>query len=130
MQLSQIVSTFAAKKIMRNRFLLFCMLWAGICHMTVNADNFSWRNATVYFVITDRFCNGDTTNDHNYDASLLNISAVYLNEVVKAVTGMNVTVYIKNEVVLQAKRLLVHTDLTVKEISYRLGIRESMNARQ
>ena len=42
----------------------------------------------------------------------------------KAVTGMNVTVYIKNEVVLQAKRLLVHTDLTVKEISYRLGIED------
>lgn len=29
-------------------------------------DNFSWGNATVYFVITDRFCNGDTTNDLNY----------------------------------------------------------------
>lgn len=25
-----------------------------------------WGNATVYFVITDRFCNGDTTNDINY----------------------------------------------------------------
>lgn len=30
------------------------------------ADNFTWGNATVYFVITDRFCNGDTTNDVNY----------------------------------------------------------------
>jgi len=29
-------------------------------------DDFSWGNATVYFVITDRFCNGDTTNDVNY----------------------------------------------------------------
>lgn len=28
--------------------------------------NFDWGNATVYFVITDRFCNGDTTNDVNY----------------------------------------------------------------
>lgn len=27
---------------------------------------FDWRKATVYFVITDRFCNGDTTNDVNY----------------------------------------------------------------
>ena len=27
---------------------------------------FSWPGATVYFVITDRFCNGDTTNDVNY----------------------------------------------------------------
>ena len=28
--------------------------------------SFCWGNATVYFVITDRFCNGDTTNDINY----------------------------------------------------------------
>ncbi|MDE6443153.1 MAG: hypothetical protein K2K64_01840 [Muribaculaceae bacterium] len=27
---------------------------------------FDWKGATVYFVITDRFCNGDTTNDVNY----------------------------------------------------------------
>lgn len=27
---------------------------------------FSWNGATIYFVITDRFVNGDTTNDVNY----------------------------------------------------------------
>ncbi len=27
---------------------------------------FSWDNATVYFVLTDRFKNGDTSNDHSY----------------------------------------------------------------
>ncbi|MCD8236850.1 MAG: AraC family transcriptional regulator [Prevotellaceae bacterium] len=58
----------------------------------------------------------------SYYASLLNISTVYLNEVVKDVTGMSATLYIKNELVLQAKRLLVHTDLAVKEISNRLGL--------
>lgn len=63
-----------------------------------------------------------TSRQPSYYASLLNISTVYLNEVVKGVTGMNATLYIKNEVVLQAKRLLVHTRLTVKEISGRLGI--------
>lgn len=30
------------------------------------ADTFSWDGATVYFVITDRFSNGDPTNDINY----------------------------------------------------------------
>ena len=30
------------------------------------ANNFNWGNATVYFVSTDRFCNGDSTNDVNY----------------------------------------------------------------
>lgn len=63
-----------------------------------------------------------TNRQPSYYASLLNISVVYLNEVVKGITGMSATLYIKNEVVLQAKRLLVHTDLAVKEISNRLGI--------
>ncbi|MGS9064310.1 alpha-amylase, partial [Salmonella enterica subsp. enterica serovar Infantis] len=27
---------------------------------------FNWRNATVYFVLTDRFRNVDATNDHSY----------------------------------------------------------------
>lgn len=57
-------------------------------------------------------------------ASMLNISTVYLNEVVKEVTGVSVGQYIKNEMVLQAKRLLVHTDLSVKEVSCRLGIED------
>lgn len=27
---------------------------------------FDWHNATVYFVLTDRFVNGDPSNDHSY----------------------------------------------------------------
>lgn len=30
------------------------------------SPEFDWRGATVYFVITDRFANGDSTNDVNY----------------------------------------------------------------
>lgn len=62
-----------------------------------------------------------THRQPSYYAALLNISTVYLNEVVKKVTGMNTALYIKGEVVLQAKRMLVHTNLSVKEIADRLG---------
>ena len=31
-----------------------------------DAPVFSWDNATVYFLLTDRFCNGDPSNDHSY----------------------------------------------------------------
>jgi len=31
---------------------------------------FSWDNASVYFVVTDRFVNGDTSNDHSYGRGL------------------------------------------------------------
>lgn len=30
---------------------------------------FSWDNANVYFALTDRFYNGDTSNDHSYGRS-------------------------------------------------------------
>ncbi|MBM7557750.1 alpha-amylase family glycosyl hydrolase [Halanaerobacter jeridensis] len=32
----------------------------------VEATGFTWDNANVYFVITDRFYNGDTSNDNSY----------------------------------------------------------------
>ena len=31
-----------------------------------SADDFTWDNANVYFLLTDRFCNGNTSNDHSY----------------------------------------------------------------
>ena len=31
------------------------------------APPFFWENANVYFLLTDRFCNGDATNDINFD---------------------------------------------------------------
>ena len=37
---------------------------------TVNADRFTWDNATVYFMLTDRFRNGNTSNDHSYGRNL------------------------------------------------------------
>lgn len=33
------------------------------CFKRISID---WAGLTVYFVITDRFCNGDSTNDVNY----------------------------------------------------------------
>lgn len=57
----------------------------------------------------------------SYYASLLNISTVYLNEVVKDVTGMSTAAYIQNAIILRAKRLLINTRLSVKEIAYTLG---------
>ena len=33
-------------------------------------SSFSWDNASVYFLLTDRFNNGDTSNDHSYNRGL------------------------------------------------------------
>lgn len=54
-------------------------------------------------------------------AQQLNISVSYLNECVKNTTGHSVSYHIQQRVVLEAKRLLYHSDISVKEIATVLG---------
>lgn len=54
-------------------------------------------------------------------AEILNISVAYLNECVKKVSGYSVSHHIQQRVVLEAKRLLYHSDKSVKEIASELG---------
>lgn len=67
--------------------------------------------------------------EHNYIstkrpaayAQKLNISTPYLNECVKSTTGYSVSHHIQQRVILEAKRLLFHSDKAVKEIATALG---------
>jgi AraC family transcriptional activator of pobA len=54
-------------------------------------------------------------------AKQLNISTPYLNECVKSTTGYSVTFHIQHRVILEAKRLLYHSNKSVKEIAGELG---------
>jgi AraC family transcriptional activator of pobA len=54
-------------------------------------------------------------------AAALNLSLSYLNEAVKSCTGSSVSYWIQHEIVLEAERLLYHTESSVKEIAYELG---------
>lgn len=52
---------------MNRRILLSLLAVLRLCgNANAGSSDFDWGNATVYFVITDRFCNGDSTNDVNY----------------------------------------------------------------
>ncbi|KEO75339.1 AraC family transcriptional regulator [Anditalea andensis] len=51
----------------------------------------------------------------------MHISVSYLNECIKKVTGFSVTHHIQQRIILEAKRLLYHSDLSVKEIASELG---------
>lgn len=53
--------------IMKNSYLLTILLLLLSCKtLPAQMSEFDWKGATIYFVITDRFCNGDSTNDVNY----------------------------------------------------------------
>lgn len=54
-------------------------------------------------------------------AEMLNISPLYLNEIVKEITGFPASYWISQEVILEAKRMLYYTSLDVKQIAYSLG---------
>lgn len=51
---------------MRNLTIIGLLFFCINAMRATTPDQFDWRNASVYFVITDRFCNGDVDNDINY----------------------------------------------------------------
>jgi AraC family transcriptional activator of pobA len=57
-------------------------------------------------------------------AAELSISVAHLNDTVKEITGNTVSTHIQQHAILEAKRLLYFTDLSVKEIGYELGYDE------
>ncbi len=54
-------------------------------------------------------------------AEKLNISRGYLTEAVREVTGKPAQHWIHQEILIEAKRLLAFTHLTIKQIAYELG---------
>ncbi|MVT12159.1 AraC family transcriptional regulator [Chitinophaga tropicalis] len=63
------------------------------------------------------------TQHHNVAdyAAMLNITPKALGKRISKHSTISPNDIIKNRIILEAKRLLIHTDLTVKEIGYKLG---------
>ncbi|HTI12226.1 MAG TPA: helix-turn-helix transcriptional regulator [Puia sp.] len=58
-------------------------------------------------------------------AGLLNISAGHLSEVVKRQSGKPAITHIHERLILEAKRLLFHTEHPIKEITFELGFKDT-----
>lgn len=57
-------------------------------------------------------------------AGMLNLSAGHFSEQIKAQSGRTAIEHIHDRLLLEAKRLLFHTDATMKEIAFQLGFEE------
>lgn len=57
-------------------------------------------------------------------AALLNLSAGHLSELVKEQSGKPAIAHIHERLILEAKRLLFHKNLSVKEIAFHLGFED------
>lgn len=60
----------------------------------------------------------------SFYAGRLNITVAYLNEAVNSVLGTSVSHHIQNEIILLAKRQLVYTTDSIKEIANSLGFND------
>lgn len=58
-------------------------------------------------------------------ADMLNISAGHLSEVVKEQSGKSAIAHIHERIILEAKRLIFHTNSSVKEIAFDLGFEDA-----
>jgi len=71
--------------------------------------------------------NYSKTRDAKMYASELSISYKHLNEVCKEVVNVTVKSFVDSYVILEAKRMLVTTTLSAKEIAFSLGFDEPTN---
>lgn len=86
---------------------------AGVCmlrdfKLSVDAHYHEWHKVSDY-------------------ASDIHISAKHLSHTIRELTGKTAKTLIQDRITLEAKRLLWHTDLSVKEISYKLGFEEPLH---
>ena len=58
-------------------------------------------------------------------ADLLGVTADYLSDQVKEVIGLSASALIRNRLIVESKRLLVHTDQTMGEIGSGIGFKDS-----
>lgn len=76
---------------------------------------------TVYrfkHLLQSRYRDSKKAKDY---AALLHITPLYLNEIVKQITGFTVSYWIQQTVLLEAKRMLYYSKLDVKQIAFELG---------
>lgn len=62
-----------------------------------------------------------------YYADKLGFSTKKLNTIINFVTGKNAKLFIDDVVIIKAKRDLLHSNLSIKEIAYKLGFKDPAN---
>ncbi len=89
------------------------------------STSFKYINSSKYLLAT-RFkqsinLNFLTIKQVKDYAALLHITPLYLNEVMKEITGFPASYWIQQEIILEAKRLLSYSEKDIKEIAWDLG---------
>ncbi|SKA10413.1 AraC-type DNA-binding protein [Chitinophaga eiseniae] len=90
--------------------------------VAIPAEQHAVHNSSIFLkfknLIEEKYRELKTVSDY---AALLHIKPVLLNEISKQLSGITAGEHIRNRVILEAQRFLYNTDLTAKEIAYKLG---------
>ncbi|GEP90343.1 AraC-type DNA-binding protein [Chitinophaga terrae (ex Kim and Jung 2007)] len=91
-------------------------------NVAISPDQHAAHNSSIFLkfknLIEEKYTILKTVSDY---AALLHIKPVLLNEISKQLSGITAGEHIRNRVILEAQRYLYNTDLTAKEIAYKLG---------
>lgn len=98
---------------------------AAALRLQMNNCSPSRRHVEIMLAFQKLLADSDMPNrEISYYAGSLHLSPVYLNEVVRKITGVSVGRYLQNELMLRARRMLIYTTLTIKEIGQKLGVED------
>lgn len=75
-------------------------------------------------LIEEKYSSWHKVNDY---ASEIHITPKHLSQTIKNITGKSAKEFIQDRLLLEAKRLLLHTDMSVKEVGYALGFEEPLH---
>ena len=124
----QMVSAFNSENELRFESIgaylkLFLIECNGHCTLTPNTNTQSLevgRNIVRNFksAVDNNFSKWHQVKDY---ADALSVSPNYLNEVIKTTLNTSAKDYIQNKLILEAKRMVVFTDKSGKEIGFDLG---------
>lgn len=73
-------------------------------------------------LLDKQFSQKHMVNDY---ADQLAVTADYLNKVLKNLTGISAKEHIQNKLIIEAKRLLIFSNISNKELSYEIGFEET-----
>ncbi|CAL1521472.1 helix-turn-helix domain-containing protein [Chitinophaga sp. MM2321] len=91
-------------------------------NLAISPEQHAVHNSSIFLkfknLIEEKYQELKTVSDY---AAILHIKPVLLNEISKQLSGITAGEHIRNRVILEAQRYLYNTDLTAKEIAYKLG---------
>lgn len=109
--------------LLRNLSNLLLLRFAEILHLGCMADTSKVsHSAEIYREFRKLLINNYLKKHYiQFYSSRLNVSTTYLSRVVRKISCRTVNDHITNMLITEARRLLDCTDMTVKQIFYRLG---------